>query len=131
MKKLNLKTEKNGNITTGIKSKAKKVGRFLYERKDTIAAVMLFLIIATPSLVFADETPTTSSSAGDEQWNFLITLIVKWGKRIGGAMFVIGGVEFGLGWKDERPDQRTQGLRIFIAGGIVLGVFAASGTFIK
>lgn len=130
MKNLREKKEEvraEGSVTTKIKAKAKEIGKFLYQQRNIIAVVIMVVMIIAPSLVFA---ASTEGAAGDNQWNFLTSLIIKWGKRIGGAIMLFGGIEFGLGWKDDRADQRTQGLRIAVAGGIVLGVVAASGTFL-
>lgn len=135
MKNLREKKEEvraEGSVTTKIKVKAKEIGKFLYQQRNIIAVVIMVVMIIAPSLVFAASTDAASAegAAGDNQWNFLTSLIIKWGKRIGGAIMLFGGIEFGIGWKDDRADQRTQGLRIAVAGGIVLGVVSASGTFL-
>lgn len=44
---------------------------------------------------------------------------------------LIGAVEFGLGWKDNRADDKVQGVRILIAGVIVYGVGFSAKTFLK
>lgn len=130
MKNLREKKEEvraEGSVTTKIKVKAKEIGKFLYQQRNIIAVVIMVVMITVPSLVFA---ASTEGASGDNQWNFLTSLITKWGKRIGGAIMLFGGIDFGLGWKDDRADQITQGIRIAVAGGIVLGVVAASATFL-
>lgn len=124
MKKQELISNSNTLSLKGkITRNAKKIGGYLYSRRNIIIPMVAVIIIMTPTIVFADD--------GDTEWKFLTDLISKWGKRIGGALALIGGIEFGLGWKDDRADQRTQGLRMAVSGLIVLAVCASASTFLK
>lgn len=117
---------KKNELRTKVKNEASKVGKFLYEHRDEIMCIVLFCVIMTPKIVFADD-----GAAGDTQWTFIVDLIVKWGKRVGGAFAFLGGLEFALGWKDDNPATKSQGIKFFVSGLLALGVCAGSATFLS
>lgn len=107
-----------------VKEGAVATATFLRKHKSTIMSVVLFMVLITPQIVFAGE-------AGDAEWSFLTGLIKKWGSRIGGALALFGGIEFGLAWKDNDPAGKSQGLKFVISGLIVLAVCANADVFLK
>ena len=114
-------TEKN--MIDMVKDKVQKVSAYLYKNKTAIATIMWVVLLITPQIIFADN--------GDTEWTWLTDIITKWIKRVGGLFMLIGAVEFGLGWKDNRADDKVQGVRILIAGVIVYGVGFSAKTFLK
>ena len=114
-------TEKN--MIDMVKDKVQKVSAYLYKNKTAIATIMWVVLLITPQIIFADN--------GDSEWKWLTDIITKWIKRVGGLFMLIGAVEFGLGWKDNRADDKVQGVRILIAGVIVYGVGFSAKTFLK
>lgn len=120
-KEMTKNTEKN--MIDMVKDKVQKVSAYLYKNKTAIATIMWVVLLITPQIIFADN--------GDSEWKWLTDIITKWIKRVGGLFMLIGAVEFGLGWKDNRADDKVQGVRIFIAGIIVYGVGFSAKTFLK
>lgn len=120
-KEMTKNTEKN--MIDMVKDKVQKVSAYLYKNKTAIATIMWVVLLITPQIIFADN--------GDTEWTWLTDIITKWIKRVGGLFMLIGAVEFGLGWKDNRADDKVQGVRIFIAGIIVYGVGFSAKTFLK
>lgn len=120
-KEMTKNTEKN--MIDMVKDKVQKVSAYLYKNKTAIATIMWVVLLITPQIIFADN--------GDSEWKWLTDIITKWIKRVGGLFMLIGAVEFGLGWKDNRADDKVQGARIFIAGVIVYGVGFSAKTFLK
>lgn len=120
-KEMTKNTEKN--MIDMVKDKVQKVSAYLYKNKTAIATIMWVVLLITPQIIFADN--------GDTEWTWLTDIITKWIKRVGGLFMLIGAVEFGLGWKDNRADDKVQGARIFIAGVIVYGVGFSAKTFLK
>ena len=120
-KEMTKNTEKN--MIDMVKDKVQKVSAFLYKNKTAIATIMWVVLLITPQIIFADN--------GDTEWTWLTDIITKWIKRVGGLFMLIGAVEFGLGWKDNRADDKVQGVRILIAGVIVYGVGFSAKTFLK
>ena len=121
---------KKNEVKTKVKNEAKKVGKFLYDHRDTIMCIVLFLVIMTPKIVFAADGDA-DDGAGETQWTFIVDLIVKWGKRVGGAFAFLGGLEFAFGWKDDNPATKAQGVKFFVSGLIGLAVCAGSATFLS
>lgn len=111
------------NMIDMVKDKVQKVSAYLYKNKTAIATIMWVVLLITPQIIFADN--------GDTEWTWLTDIITKWIKRVGGLFMLIGAVEFGLGWKDNRADDKVQGVRILIAGVIVYGVGFSAKTFLK
>ena len=120
-KEMTKNTEKN--MIDMVKDKVQKVSAYLYKNKTAIATIMWVVLLITPQIIFADN--------GDTEWTWLTDIITKWIKRVGGLFMLIGAVEFGLGWKDNRADDKVQGVRILIAGVIVYGVRFSAKTFLK
>lgn len=120
-KEMTKNTEKN--MIDMVKDKVQKVSAYLYKNKTAIATIMWGVLLITPQIIFADN--------GDSEWKWLTDIITKWIKRVGGLFMLIGAVEFGLGWKDNRADDKVQGVRILIAGVIVYGVGFSAKTFLK
>ena len=120
-KEMTKNTEKN--MIDMVKDKVQKVSAYLYKNKTAIATLMWVVLLITPQIIFADN--------GDSEWKWLTDIITKWIKRVGGLFMLIGAVEFGLGWKDNRADDKVQGVRILIAGVNVYGVGFSAKTFLK
>ena len=120
-KEMTKNTEKN--MIDMVKDKVQKVSAYLYKNKTAIATIMWVVLLITPQIIFADN--------GDSEWKWLTDIITKWIKRVGGLFMLIGAVEFGLGWKVNRADDKVQGVRILIAGVIVYGVGFSAKTFLK
>ena len=120
-KEMTKNTEKN--MIDMVKDKVQKVSAYLYKNKTAIATIMWVVLLITPQIIFADN--------GDSEWKWLTDIITKWIRRVGGLFMLIGAVEFGLGWKDNRADDKVQGVRILIAGVIVYGVGFSAKTFLK
>ena len=75
-------------------------------------------------------TVTVSATSGTDADGFIntvIQLLQTWIPRLGGMVVVVGGIQFGLGFKDENPDQKTRGMQCMIGGAIV----AAIGTLVN
>ena len=120
-KEMTKNTEKN--MIDMVKDKVQKVSAYLYKNKTAIATIMWVVLLITPQIIFADN--------GDTEWTWLTDIITKWIKRVGGLFMLIGAVEFGLGWKDNRADDKVQGVRILIAGVIVYTVGVSANKFLK
>lgn len=100
---------------------AQSFGQFLNKNAGRIALVML-ICMAMSATVFA-------TAGADVLWTTIAGLIEKWVTRLGGVCIFIGGVLFGLGWKDNDASQKTTGVNTMIAGGIVVAVAQLAGTF--
>lgn len=87
---------------------------------------MLLLLPLAVSML----TVTVSATSGTDADGFIdtvIQLLQTWIPRLGGMVVVVGGIQFGLGFKDDSPDQKTRGMQCMIGGAIV----AAIGTLVS
>lgn len=72
-------------------------------------------------------TVTVSAASGTDADGFIdtvIQLLQTWIPRLGGMVVVVGGIQFGLGFKDDSPDQKTRGMQCMIGGAIVAAIGA-------
>lgn len=70
-------------------------------------------------------TVTVSASGGADAEGFIdsvIELLQTWIPRLGGMVIVVGGIQFGLGFKDDNADQKTRGMQCMIGGAIVAAI---------
>lgn len=104
----------------------KKINELL--SKLTRKGIAIYTAIMT--VVFQQYIVASADASGVSQWNSLVSLITPWITRLGGAVILIGGVMWGLGFKSEDAEAQTRGLRTVISGAIVIAVGAGSATFL-
>lgn len=97
----------------------KELGLFL-DRHCLAVAAMALVTVAMGGM---------ASASVDAMWNTIANLIGTWVTRLGGVVMFVGGVQFGLGWKNDDADAKTRGVQTIIAGAIVTAVAALTGTF--
>jgi uncharacterized membrane protein YecN with MAPEG domain len=71
----------------------------------------------------------TDEGVADEMWSTVTALVGTWVTRLGGVVMFVGGVMFGLGWKNDDAEQKSRGLQTLIAGAIVTALAAMVDTF--
>jgi predicted membrane channel-forming protein YqfA (hemolysin III family) len=102
-------------------NKIQKIGSFL-NRYSYVIAFAFVLLISASNVAFA-------SSNADTLWTTISDLMKTWVTRLGGVVMFVGGVMFGLGWKNNDAEQKSQGISTIVAGAIVVAVAALTGTF--
>jgi len=98
------------------------------------AVMMMYTLFCPISVASAGGTGTgtgtgTGSSAEDK-WDAVIGFITPWITRLGGVVILIGAIEFGLAWKNDDAEKKTQGMRTVIAGCIVFAVGCSTDIFL-
>jgi predicted membrane channel-forming protein YqfA (hemolysin III family) len=86
-----------------------------------VATVVFFVALFSVKVYATD--------AADTMWNTLSDLIGTWVLRLGGVVMFVGGVMFGLGWKNDDAEQKSRGVQTMIAGAIVMALAGMVGTF--
>ena len=99
-----------------------KVGKFLNRNMGTIVAVAL-VVVTICGTVYAGDA--------DSMWTDIADTIKKWVTRLGGVVMFVGGVMFGLGWKNDDADAKTRGINTIVAGGIVTAVATITSSFFQ
>ena len=113
------KTIRMCQFSGGGGKKLRSLGIFLDRHRFAIAAMMLFCL----------SMGGIASASVDALWNTVANLIETWVTRLGGVVLFVGGIMFGLGWKNDDADGKTRGIQTMIAGGIVIAVAQLTGTF--
>lgn len=103
----------------GCGKKLRDLGIFLDRHRIAIATMMLLCM----------SMGGIASASVDALWQTVANLIETWVTRLGGVVMFVGGIMFGLGWKNDDADGKTRGIQTIIAGGIVVAVAALTGTF--
>lgn len=82
------------------------------------------------ALIFCASASTVAfASNADTLWQTIADLLETWVTRLGGVVMFVGGVMFGLGWKNNDAEQKSQGISTIVAGAIVVAVAALTSTF--
>lgn len=102
-------------------NKIQKIGRFL-NRNNYVIAFAFVLLLSANNIAFA-------SSNADTLWTTISDLLETWVTRLGGVIMFVGGVMFGLGWKNNDAEQKSQGISTIVAGAIVIAVAALTSQF--
>ena len=72
---------------------------------------------------------TVMGANADTLWTTISGLIQTWVTRLGAVVMFVGGIMFGLGWKNDDAEQKSRGISTIIAGAIVTAIAALTGTF--
>ena len=101
----------------------------LWLKVNYYKAVMMMYTLFCPIAVAAagDEEGATTA---EDKWDAIIGFITPWITRLGGVVILIGAIEFGLAWKNDDAEKKTQGMRTVIAGCIVWAVGMSTDTFL-
>ena len=98
-----------------------RLSLFLHRNAHWVALVALVLFI------FPD-TVLAGPDAG-ALWDQITGLIGEWVTRLGAVVMFVGGVMFGLGWKNDDAEQKSRGVSSMIAGAIVIAVAQLADQF--
>jgi len=80
------------------------------EKYYVLFFIIFFIYLVFSGVVFAD---------AEDLWNAVAGLIGKWVLRLGGVVIFIGGILFGLGWKNDDAEGKSRGISTMVSGGIV------------
>lgn len=96
------------------------MGKLATKRIGKMLMVMpLVLACFSAIAVFAD---TGAEGTAEGMINEIIALLKTWIPRLGGLVVVVGGIQLGLGFKDDNADQKTRGMQCMIGGAIVSAI---------
>lgn len=114
----------NNNAKKCVRSEEKtlrKASLWVSKNWVTILSAVALMTVLCVGFAFADNA--------EEMWKSMVALISKWVTRLGGLVIFVGGVMFGLGWKREDADGKSQGISTMIAGAIVTAVAGMTNFF--
>ena len=104
----------NGNLMKDVAGRdtAPLFRRFavFMEKYSFLFFFAFFVCLIFSGIVFAD---------AEDLWNAVAGLIGKWVLRLGGVVIFIGGILFGLGWKNDDAEGKNRGISTMVSGGIV------------
>jgi len=120
-----------GDVVGIRQEETEKCGVFLrlcvfLHRNAHLAALVLLVAFVFPDTVLASGTVRAESL-----WSVIATLINTWVTRLGGVVMFVGGIMFGMGWKNDDAEQKSRGVSTLIAGAIVTVVASMTGIFFK
>ena len=81
------------------------------------------LALALP-LAASCMTITAHAADADEYISSIIDLLKTWIPRLGGMIIVVGGIQLGIGFKDDDSTGKTRGMQTMIGGAIVAAIGA-------
>lgn len=85
--------------------------KFLNRHQRSVACFLLVALVASG---------TVHAASADSLWNTVSELIGTWVTRLGGVVMFVGGVMFGLGWKNDDAEGKSRGISTLVSGGIVI-----------
>jgi len=72
----------------------------------------------------------TAAIDANNVFDSVMQFLVPWIQKLGGVVMLIGGIMFGLGFKNDDADSKTRGVQTLVAGAIVIAVGAGYLTFL-
>ena len=79
-------------------------------------------VLVTLPLVLSMCTVTAYAADADEMINKIIELLMLWIPRLGGLLVIVGGIQLGIGFKDDDATGKTRGMQCMIGGAIVAAI---------
>lgn len=105
----------------------RKASNYISKNWVTIASIAILMVVMCVGFAFADGG--NGGGTAEDMWDKIKTLVETWAKRLGGVVFFVGGIMFGLGWKREDADGKSQGIMTMVAGAIVIAIAELTSTF--
>lgn len=85
-------------------------------------------VLVTLPLALSACTVTACAAEGggaEDTIQTIIDLLTTWIPRLGGLLVVVGGIQLGIGFKDDDATGKTRGMQCMIGGAIVAAIGAA------
>ena len=111
--------------TAGAKAMVKAtncVGKLMTKRTGKILVTLPLALSLMAVTVFADGG---SNGGAEGTINTIIGLLKTWIPRLGALLVVVGGIQLGIGFKDDDQTGKTRGMQCRIGGAIVAAIGAS------
>ena len=82
--------------------------------------------ITAPKIYMLEDTATYSD---DGAYETVINFFIKWFRRVGAVVALVGGIMFALAIKNNDAEQKQQGLMTMIAGFAVVAICVGASMF--
>lgn len=109
--------------TAGAKAMVKAtncVGKLMTKRAGKILVTLPLALSLMAVTVFAD-----GGGGAEGTINTIIGLLKTWIPRLGALLVVVGGIQLGIGFKDDDQTGKTRGMQCMIGGAIVAAIGAS------
>ena len=91
------------------------------KRTQILNFLMIFSIcMCMPLICFA---------AGEDFFDNFVTELCKWVRRAGMLVMLFGGIKLAVGWHSNTEEEKIQGLKTLVAGGMVIAIASAPDMF--
>ena len=98
-----------------------KENQKMRNRTRILNFVMTFLIyMSMPLICFA---------AGEDFFDSFVVELCKWVRRAGMLVMLFGGIKLAMGWHSNTEEEKIQGLKTLVAGGMVIAIASAPDMF--
>ena len=94
-----------------------------------ISASTFMIIALTINTICAAPPSGGLSSDADAKFTLIVNTIAAYGFKFGILIIFYGGIQIGLGFKNDNPDGKIQGAKTVIAGLIVAAVTGSVSQF--
>lgn len=114
--------------TAGAKAMVKAtncVGKLMTKRAGKILVTLPLALSLMAVTVFADGG---TNGGAEGTINTIIGLLKTWIPRLGALLVVVGGIQLGIGFKDDDQTGKTRGMQCMI-GGVIVAAIGASVSF--
>lgn len=85
------------------------------------------LLLAVPLAVSCLAVTVSAESDSDAEGTIqsIIDILQTWIPRLGGMLVAVGGIQLGIGFKDDDSTGKTRGMQCMVGGAIVMAIGAA------
>ena len=104
--------------TAGAKAAVKAtnaVGRLMTTRRGK-------LLLTVPLAVSCLAVTASAETSAEDMLNKIMDLLKQWIPVLGGLLIVVGGIQLGIGFKDDDSTGKTRGMQCMVGGAIVMAI---------
>ncbi len=73
--------------------------------------------------------PLICFAAGEDFFDSFVVELCKWVRRAGMLVMLFGGIKLAMGWHSNTEEEKIQGLKTLVAGGMVIAIASAPDMF--
>lgn len=73
--------------------------------------------------------PLICFAAGEDFFDNFVIELCKWVRRAGMLVMLFGGIKLAMGWHSNTEEEKIQGLKTLVAGGMVIAIASAPDMF--
>lgn len=97
-----------------VKTDVRQILKQGVDKLTAFKTAVLVLLLSAPVNVYAADA--------NASWNTVMNFLIEWVPKLGAVLLFYGAVEFGIAYKSEDANSKTNATRTMVAGAMVIAI---------